>query len=176
VKIFERIESRIISTKISENKIKLDVRGLQLYTVITNVVLINGGDKMSDITIKITSSEWKVMKVIWAADKPLTIGEIAKALAGESKWSKRTIQTLVQRLTKKGALSYEEYRYYHYYALVTEDMCLKNEMTSLLKHIFHSSPAKLVATLVETEDISHDDIDEIVHLLEDIKRKKDHES
>lgn len=131
---------------------------------------------MENKTIDITDSEWKVMQILWSSNEPMTLGDIIKNLPTENDWNKRTVQTLVQRLSKKEALGYEDGRFFKYYPLISEEHCQKKEVTTLLNRIFRSSPTKLVATLVDSEEISNDEIDEIVQLLEEIKRKNENES
>jgi BlaI family penicillinase repressor len=120
--------------------------------------------------IDITESEWLVMQVLWKKS-PLTLGEIAKKLDGKADWNKTTINTLLRRLMKKEAVSYKEARFYKYYPLVTERECLKAEMKDILNKFFYSSPQKLMATLVESEDFTQNDITELEKLLNQIKDK-----
>lgn len=122
--------------------------------------------------LDITQSEWKVMQVLWK-QSPKELGEIAKELEDTESWSKTTINTLLRRLVKKGAVDYIEARFYRYYPLVSEEECLKNEMTDMLNRLFYSSPKKLMATLVENENFSDHDLIELESLLEDIKKRGD---
>ncbi len=120
--------------------------------------------------IDITESEWIVMQALWEKS-PQTLGEIAKTINNKADWNKTTINTLLRRLMKKEAVSYKEARFYKYYPLVTEKECLKAEMKDILNKFFYSSPQKLMATLVESEDFSKDDISELEKLLKQIKEK-----
>lgn len=120
--------------------------------------------------IDISDSEWKVMQVLWEKS-PQTLGEIALKLEGKVSWDKTTINTLLRRLMKKDAVSYHEARYYKYYPIVTEEECLKHEMNDILRRLFYSSPKKLMATLVENENFTDDDLSDIEELLQDIKKR-----
>ena len=46
----------------------------------------------------ISSSEWKVMKIIWQRH-PITANEIIGILEGETDWKPKTIKTLINQLT-----------------------------------------------------------------------------
>lgn len=121
--------------------------------------------------INITESEWKVMQVIW--NEPyLTLGEIKKRLDKVIVWDRTTINTLIRRLKKKNVVGVKEARYNQYYALVSEDECLLQEMNSFLDKFFYKSPQKLMATLVKHENFSKEDIEEIEALLLSIKEKE----
>ena len=118
----------------------------------------------------ISASEWKVMQVLWKKS-PLTLGEIAKKLEGKADWDKTTINTLLRRLMKKNAVSFIEARFYKYYPLVTEEECLKEEINQILENLFYSSPKKLMATLVESESFTEDDLSELENLLDSIRKR-----
>lgn len=120
--------------------------------------------------INITESEWKVMQIIWCTPY-LTLGEIKTRLDETVVWDKTTINTLIRRLKNKGVIGAKEARYNQYYALVSEEECLLDEMDTILKRFFYSSPKRLMATLVKHEDFSDTDLHELEKLLFEIKEK-----
>lgn len=69
---------------------------------ITNV----GDEEMQEIP-KITEAEYEIMKVVWN-NEPISTNDIVKKFESISEWSPKTVQTLLSRLVKKGALSYEK--------------------------------------------------------------------
>lgn len=124
---------------------------------------------MSDNKINITESEWKIMQVIWN-EPNLTLGDIKKRLDEIILWDRTTISTLLRRLKKKNVVGAIDGRYAKYYALVSENECLLQEINSILDKFFYQSPKKLMATLVKNEKFSDDDIKDIEELLESIKK------
>jgi len=124
----------------------------------------------TDKKINITASEWKIMQVLWK-DPYLTLAEIKNRLDSIIVWDRTTINTLIRRLRKKNIVGVEEARYCKYYPLVSESVCLKIEMSSILQKFFYRSPKKLMMTLVEQEDFTKEDIEEIENLLATIKDK-----
>lgn len=115
---------------------------------------------------KISESEWLVMKEIWG-DSPITANDIVGALSDKTTWSPKTIKTLLTRLVKKGAVGYEaEGREYHYYPLIEEAVLVKEESRSFLKRVFGGTIKPMLATLVESEDLSAEDIEELKRILE----------
>ncbi len=119
---------------------------------------------------KISESEWSVMKILWA-ENPATANGIVEALAGSTAWKPKTIKTLLNRLLKKGVVGYEKNgREFHYYPLIEEDVCLKAESRSFLKRVFGGALKPMLATLVESEELSPEDIEDLKRILE--KKKK----
>ena len=55
---------------------------------------------------QISDAEFEVMNVIWKY-APINTNDIVDRLSKESDWSPRTIQTMLSRLEKKGALYHE---------------------------------------------------------------------
>lgn len=121
---------------------------------------------MGDIP-RISESEWAVMKVIWD-DNPITSNNIVEALAGSTDWKPKTIKTLLTRLVKKGAVGYEDKRReYNYYPLIEESVLVKKESLSFLKRVFGGALKPMIATMVEGEKLSKEEIDELKSLFED---------
>ena len=57
--------------------------------------------------ITLSDGEWKIMKLLWA-QSPHTVGEIVKALEGETGWTKPTIFVMLKRLIAKGAVRMDD--------------------------------------------------------------------
>ena len=115
---------------------------------------------------KISESEWVVMKVIWFKN-PITANRIVESLSGATNWNPNTIKTLINRLLKKDAIGYEtKGREYHYYPLIEEGVFVKEEIRSFLKRVFGGALKPMLATLVEIEDLTPEDIEELKRILE----------
>ena len=109
----------------------------------------------------ITDSEYELMKILWEADDPLTLGEILKKLP-EHKWSRNTVSTLLSRLVDKGAASYEKRGKYNlYYAVIKEKDYSIKETKSFLSKMFGGSVKNMVASLYESREISREEIEDL---------------
>ena len=114
---------------------------------------------------KISESEWVVMKAIWL-ENPVTANQIVERLADSTSWSPKTIKTLLNRLVQKGAVGYESKgRVYNYFPLIEEAVFVKEESRSFLKRVFGGALKPMLATLVESEDLSEEDIKELKRVL-----------
>jgi len=115
---------------------------------------------------KISESEWLVMKEIWGQN-PITANNVVATLSDTTSWNPKTIKTLLTRLVKKGAVGFKAGgREYHYYPLVEESVLVKEESRSFLKRVFGGTIKPMLATLVESEDLSAEDIEELKRVLE----------
>ena len=120
---------------------------------------------------KISEAEQQVMRVVWDSN-PITAKEIISTLVKKTDWKPETIKTLINRLLKKGAIDYKTSgREYQYYPLIEEDDFTRIESQSFLKRVFGGALKPMLATMVENEDLSQEDIDELKRLL-DSKQEK----
>jgi len=115
---------------------------------------------------RISESEWVVMKAIWS-ENPITANRIVENLSGTCSWSPKTIKTLLNRLVQKGAVGFKsEGRVYNYYPMIEEAVFVKEESRTFLKRVFGGALKPMLATLVESEDLSKEDIEDLKRILE----------
>lgn len=115
---------------------------------------------------KISESEQIVMKAIWEKS-PITAVEIVNLLSESTDWNQRTIKTLINRLLKKGAIGFEvSGREYSYFPLIEEKAFVTAESQSFLQRVFGGAMKPMLATMVENEDLSKEEIEELKRLLD----------
>ena len=120
---------------------------------------------------RISESEWQVMKVLWG-ESPLTSRQIIEALSSKSTWKPKTIRTLLKRLLKKKAVGYKtKGRIFQYYPLVTEAECARAESHSFLHRVYNGTLSRMVATYLESEDLSAEEIEELKRILDQERRE-----
>lgn len=119
---------------------------------------------------KITDAEWQIMKVLWD-NSPLTSSEIIEALKGDTTWNPKTIHTLISRLVKKEAVEARRNNtFYHYYPLVTEAECRRDETQTFLQKVYNGSLKMLVSNFIKEGNVSDDEIEELQQLLNQNKK------
>ena len=102
------------------------------------------------------------MKAVWQAS-PATADDIIERLPD---WHPKTARTLLNRLVKKGALSFEkEGRVYFYKPLVTERECIDAASESFLERVFGGSLKPMLAHFVEHKKLSAKEIRELRDIL-----------
>lgn len=115
---------------------------------------------------KISESEWVVMKAIWN-ENPITANRIVDIVSESTTWKPNTIKSLLNRLVKKGVVGHESIgRVYQYYPLIEESLLVKAESHSFLKRVFDGAMQPMLVTLIETEDLSQEDIEDLKRILE----------
>ena len=116
---------------------------------------------------QISDSEWIVMRVFWERGN-LSTGDVIDVLEETTDWNPRTIQTLIRRLHKKGALEVESKngREFVYRSVVEESDCEQAACQSFLGRIFDGKLTPFVANLVENQMVAQEDIDELKRLLD----------
>ena len=120
---------------------------------------------------RISEAEWRVMKVFWAKS-PQTANEAVTALEATTDWSPKTVKTLINRLVKKGALQFtKDGRTYQYSPAVEEAACVRSESRSFLQRVYGGALKPMLATFIEHEDLTPEDIAELKRLLDKKGRK-----
>ena len=115
---------------------------------------------------RISESEYEIMKLIWR-DAPISTNDVAKRFEGINDWSPKTVQTLLARLVKKGALSYEKKgRVYIYTPLIKEKEYIHTESSSFLKKFYNGALNSMVLNFIDDDKLTDQDINELIRILE----------
>ena len=98
------------------------------------------------------------MKVLWERGSS-TLSEVVKELEGRLHWKPRTVQSLIRRLSDKGALAVEAVgREFRYTPAVAQNQCQHEESVSFLDRVFNGRLTPFVAGLMEREKVSKDEL------------------
>ena len=116
---------------------------------------------METLSEKISDSELEVMRVLWEAGDALPITDLRRVLSERKGWEATTVKTLVQRLVAKGVLEQEKRKVFYYRPLVSESEYSDWAVNGMVQRLFRGSAKALVATLVQSEGLSDEDIAEL---------------
>lgn len=120
---------------------------------------------------QISEAEYEVMKIVWDY-APISTNEVIDKLTPISEWSPKTIQTMLLRLVKKGALTYEKNsRVFVYSPLVKQDEYLAKESHSFLDRFYNGKLNSMVLNFLENDKLSDEDISELRSLLNERSQK-----
>lgn len=118
----------------------------------------------------ISEAEWIVMAEFWKMGKG-TARAIISTLEGKQSWKPRTVQSLINRLVGKGALTFEQSgREYIYRPAVDESRCVHEASRSFVDRVFSGKIAPLLACFLRSEKISKSELEEIRKLIEENRR------
>lgn len=118
---------------------------------------------------KLTKSEEEVMHIIWRKERCL-VSDILEAMKSED--GKRpphsTISSIVRILDKKGFVGHKAYgRTYEYFPLVAKEDYTKKSIGKLVSDYFEGSMSNLVSFLVRENDLSVEELKEMLEKLEE---------
>ena len=114
----------------------------------------------------LTAKEEEIMGFFWKKG-PLFVKEML-AFYEEPKPHFNTQSTIVRGLEEKGFLSHHVFgNTYQYYAVVSEEEFRKGTLRNVIHKYFNNSYLSVVSSLVEEEDIS---LDELKQLIADVER------
>lgn len=122
---------------------------------------------------KLPEAELEIMLTLWHSDKPLTVGEITKLLSESRAWKTATVHVLMERLSERGFVSCDKSGYKHLFSpIITEADYRRGEENTLMQRFFDGSAKKMIASLLNTDGLSEDDIEELSALLQKKKGGK----
>ena len=114
----------------------------------------------------LTPLELKVMKSLWRKEKAF-VKEILEEWDEDPKPAYNTISTIVRILCDKQFVKYKVFgRTYQYYPAVNEHEYQRDFMKNALKSVFSGSMTTLVSTLVDSEKIGEEEMEELRKLID----------
>lgn len=119
----------------------------------------------------ISDAEWQVMDVIWDSTAHVTANDVVARLAPRrTGWSPRTVKTMLNRLVKKGALTFQaDGKRYLYEPVVSRDACVRAESRSFLGRVFGGATGAALLHFVEQHDLTPGEIEQLTRVLEQKK-------
>ncbi len=124
---------------------------------------------MEDNNIQLTNTEWSVMECFWD-ESPRTAMQVVKYLSENKGWAKSTTMTMLGRMEKKGLITAEvSGKHKVYTSSVKQGDAIRNETNSFLDKVYKGSVGMMINAMVNTNDLSDDDINELYDTLKKLK-------
>lgn len=109
------------------------------------------------------------MQILWRLNKAF-VKEI-RAEMDDPPPPITTVSSIVRKLENEGFIGHENFgKTYRYYPIIGQEAYRKSTFRRLLDHYFGGSPRKLLSYFVEEEDVSADELNDI---LEQIRKKEE---
>jgi len=125
------------------------------------------------MAVQVTEAEWKIIECLWD-HAPQTMGEITETLEPATGWTRQTVITLLKRMTEKGAVSMDDSaRAKTYIPLITREEASTVETHKFLDHVFKGKASLLVNHLVDSGDLSADDLQQILDIVRGQKKESE---
>ncbi|HKR61042.1 MAG TPA: BlaI/MecI/CopY family transcriptional regulator [Pyrinomonadaceae bacterium] len=115
--------------------------------------------------IKLTKLELEIMEAVWALGS-VSVREIQESLPERKRPAYTTVQTIIYRLEEKGAVRrVKKIGNAHIFEAVVTRKAAHRRLIDDLLHVFGGSPRMLMAQLVETGQLTLEDIRELENSL-----------
>ncbi len=112
-----------------------------------------------------TDLELEILKILWR-DGPLTVREVQEALAGTRRLAYTSVMTVMTIMTEKEYLRrVKRGRSFVYRARITEKATTKRILRDLVDRVFSGSSVAAVLHLLETADLSEQELKELRQLI-----------
>ncbi len=114
---------------------------------------------------QISEAEFQVMKIVWE-HAPVSTNQVTEYLVRTTKWSPKTIQTMLKRLVQKKALTYDkEGRVFIYTPLIGQEDYVNQESRHFLQRFYNGNVVSMVTAFMDMEELSQQEVDELKELL-----------
>lgn len=114
---------------------------------------------------KLTKAEEDVMHLIWESER-CTVSDLLERI-GEPKPPHSTVSSVVRILEKKGFVGHKAYgKTYEYFPLIAKEEYGKRSLKDVLRSYFDGSVSRLVSNLVQEENLSKEELDELLRKLD----------
>lgn len=111
----------------------------------------------------LTPLELKIMQVLWATGAS-TVSEVQSQLSSELAYT--TVQTMLNVLLRKGKVKrVAEGRAYRYQPIISRERAAGSAVHDLVKRMFGGSSEALLMSLVDTRQISAEEIERVAQHL-----------
>lgn len=120
----------------------------------------------------LTDVEWAIMDVVWEHE-PCAAGTVQEALADTHGWAYSTVKTTMDRMVAKGLLATHAIRNLNLFtSLISRDSAQRGELRQTLRRAFDGAMTPMLQFLVEEEELSDDELEELRRLITKAKRKR----
>ena len=114
---------------------------------------------------QISEAEFQVMKIVWE-HAPVSTNQVTEYLARTTKWSPKTIQTMLKRRVQKKALTYDkEGRVFIYKPLIGQQDYVNQESRHFLQRFYNGNLVSMMTAFLDMEELSQQEVDELKELL-----------
>lgn len=118
----------------------------------------------------LTPLELEIMQVLWE-EGPCTVADVQPKLKGDLAYT--TVQTMLNVLLRKNKVRRtQEGRAFRYRPLVTRDRASGNALSDMVKRMFGGSSEALLMAMVDTRQISAEELARIAQRLAEQEKER----
>lgn len=118
---------------------------------------------------ELTRAEEQVMQILWTEGKAF-VKELLPHFP-EPKPAYNTVSTIIRILEKKGFVAHEEFGKSHrYFPVVEKDQYRDERFSNLMKGYFNNSMTQVLSHFSKGKEMDLKEADELIRLLEELKK------
>jgi BlaI family transcriptional regulator, penicillinase repressor len=115
---------------------------------------------------KLTPVEWEIMDAVWKIGDSPSVRDVVDHAFPNGEKAYTTVQTIVKTLEKKGFLTSRKIGMVNFYTPVkSREEMVQAETNNLVARIFHGSVPAMANFLIDSQDLSLEEINQIKGLL-----------
>jgi predicted transcriptional regulator len=119
-----------------------------------------------------TDLELDILKILWQGN-PLSGREIQESLSSSRELTYQSVMTMLGIMEDKGFVTRKKQDgSFVYRARITQQSTSKRMMLDLVDRLFNGSAAKAMLNLLETSDVSDEELQELTDYVKRMKSKK----
>ena len=116
-------------------------------------------------TVELTQAEWTIIKAVWDHE-PCAAPTIQETLQRQTGWTYSTVRTLMDRMVAKGLLTSSKLRNLTLFrSAITRQQAQRGELRYALKHAFNNALTPMVQCLLDTSDLTSEELTELEALI-----------
>jgi BlaI family penicillinase repressor len=128
-----------------------------------------GGQGKADIP-RLSELEWEILKPLWEKG-PMAARDIYQEVPKKYGWAYKTVKTMLSRLVKKGAITYDQIgNSYLYRSVHSRDEMTSSATRSFVQRVFDGALAPFLAHFAET--VPEEDLKRLRRELSRIEKEK----
>jgi len=120
----------------------------------------------------LTEADSVIMELLWR-DGEAGSNAITEEIEDKLNWSRQTVRTYLTRLMEKGLIDARKIneRVLRYYPIVSREEYAADKAKSLCNK-YYGNVSQMVAGIVDNENISESDLNELENLIKQMKRQE----
>lgn len=128
--------------------------------------------KKKNSEIRLGRLEMQIMNVVWEKEKA-TVHDVKEALGKGRKPAYSTILTMMRKIEAKGYLEHDvDNRTYVYRPTISQNVARRSILGDILDRLFEGSPTLLLNSLVEQNQVSEEELDQLKELIKEVTKNE----
>jgi BlaI family transcriptional regulator, penicillinase repressor len=126
---------------------------------------------MTKLKLDLSHAEWEIMETVWGTGGAVTVRQVLDAAYPNAEKAYTTVQTFMNILVEKGVLKRKKSGGVNLYtAAITREKIRRRAVSTVARHMFSGSFGALASYLVNSDELTPEEIAALKALLNEKKR------